>query len=70
LVISLILAQTIRKNFVKFQNHAKADSFKSNKYSVPMAYQRINIAIDTIDSQLHIYDLETGEEVATHTLTT
>ncbi|MBT3204250.1 MAG: IS21 family transposase [Candidatus Marinimicrobia bacterium] len=45
-------------------------SFKSNKYSVPMAYQRINIAIDTIDSQLHIYDLETGEEVATHTLTT
>ena len=45
-------------------------SFKANKYSVPMVYQRGNVAVDTIGDQLHIYDLETGEEVATHTLTT
>jgi len=45
-------------------------SFKANKYSVPMVYQRSNVAVDNIGDQLHIYDLETGEEVATHTLTT
>lgn len=45
-------------------------SFKANKYSVPMVYQRGNVGIDTIADQLHIYDLETGEEVAVHTLTT
>ena len=45
-------------------------SFKANKYSVPLVYQRGNVAVDTIGGQLHIYDLETGEEVATHTLTT
>ncbi|MDX8408254.1 MAG: IS21 family transposase, partial [Mariprofundaceae bacterium] len=45
-------------------------SFKANKYSVPMIYQRGNVAVDSIGDQLHIYDLETGEEVATHTLTT
>ncbi|MCK5189038.1 MAG: IS21 family transposase, partial [Methylococcales bacterium] len=45
-------------------------SFKANKYSVPMVYQRSNIGVDAAGDQLHIYDLETGEEVAVHTLTT
>jgi transposase len=45
-------------------------SFKANKYSVPMVYQRNNIGVDAAGDQLHIYDLETGEEVAVHTLTT
>ncbi len=45
-------------------------SFKANKYSVPMIYQRSHVGIDDAGDQLHIHDLETGEEVATHTLTT
>lgn len=45
-------------------------SFKANKYSVPWAYQRGNVGIDVIGDQLHIHDLETGEAVAVHTLTT
>lgn len=45
-------------------------SFKANKYSVPMVYQRNHVGIDAVSDQLHIHDLETGEEVATHTLTT
>ncbi len=45
-------------------------SFKANKYSVPWLYQRGHVGIDAIGDQLHIHDLETGEEVAVHTLTT
>jgi len=45
-------------------------SFKANKYSVPWLYQRGNVGIDAMGDQLHIHDLETGEEVAVHTLTT
>ncbi len=45
-------------------------SFKANKYSVPMVYQRGNVGIDSIGDQLHIFDLETGEEVAVHALST
>ncbi len=45
-------------------------SFKANKYSVPWTYQRGNVGIHAIADQLHIHDLETGEEVAVHTLTT
>ncbi len=44
-------------------------SYKANKYSVPMRYQRNHISIDPIGDQLHLYDLETGEEVASHALT-
>ena len=45
-------------------------SFKTNKYSVPMVYQRGNVGINSIGDQLHIFDLETAEEVAVHTLST
>ena len=45
-------------------------SFKANKYSVPMVYQRSHIGIEVIADQLHIYDLESDEAVAVHTLTT
>ncbi len=45
-------------------------SFKANKYSVPLVYQRGHIGIDATGDQLHLYDLETSEEVAVHTLTT
>ncbi len=45
-------------------------SFKANKYSVPWIYQRGNVGVLTKGDQLHIYDLETGEEVAVHTLST
>ena len=44
--------------------------FKANKYSVPMVYQRGNVGVDTIGNQLHLFDLETGEEAAVHILTT
>ena len=45
-------------------------SFKANKYSVPMVYQRSHVGIEAAGEQLQIHDLETGEEVAVHTLTT
>ena len=45
-------------------------SFKANKYSVPLVYQRGHVGIDATGDQLHLYDLETSEEVAVHTLTT
>lgn len=44
-------------------------SFKANKYSVPMNYQRGNVGIAPVGDQLHIHDMETGEEIAVHTLT-
>lgn len=43
-------------------------SWKSNKYSVPMAYQRCTVGVRDGDSQLHVDDLETGLEITCHTL--
>jgi len=43
-------------------------SWKSNKYSVPMVYQRGRVGVREKDGQLQIHDLESGERVATHGL--
>jgi len=45
-------------------------SFKANKYSVPWTYQRGHVGILPKGDELRIHDLETGAEVAVHTLTT
>jgi len=42
-------------------------SFKSNKYSVPLAYQRKQVGIQLEGHQLIIQDLHSGDEVARHT---
>lgn len=44
-------------------------SFRANKYSVPYTYQRGTVGISTCQGILHLHDLETGEEIAQHTLT-
>jgi transposase len=41
-------------------------SYQSNKYSVPMAYQRCNVFIVAEAGQLIIGDLDTGEVIARH----
>lgn len=43
-------------------------SWKANKYSVPLAWQRAQVGVSEQDGALHIHDLETGERIATHTL--
>jgi len=43
-------------------------SWKANKYSVPMNYQCSQVGVDAIAHQLHVYDLETNEEIAVHIL--
>ena len=45
-------------------------SYQANKYSVPMAYQRTCVGIAAEGQHLHIFDRESGEEVACHPLTT
>ncbi|OPL11178.1 MAG: integrase [delta proteobacterium ML8_D] len=41
-------------------------SWQSNKYSVPMAYQKATVGVDAIDHKLLITDLETGAHIAEH----
>ena len=43
-------------------------AWQGNKYSVPMAYQRCRVGVGEADGVLHIADLESGEEVAHHTV--
>ena len=43
-------------------------SWKSNKYSVPMAYQCCTVGVRDSGVQLYIDDLETNQEIASHTL--
>lgn len=55
------------------QHRRRADktgliSWKANKYSVPLAWQRAQVGVCEQDSNLHIHDLETGERIATHAL--
>lgn len=45
-------------------------SWQGNKYSVPMAYQRSSVGVDTLDNQLIILDPGNDEEVARHTVVT
>jgi len=45
-------------------------SWQSNKYSVPMAYQRCRVGVEESASRLHIVDLENGERIASHPLST
>ena len=45
-------------------------SYQSNKYSVPMAYQRSTVGISAQGQYLHILDPETSDEIARHLLTT
>jgi len=41
-------------------------SWKSNKYSAPMAYQQARVGVRVEGSQLLLSDLETGAEIARH----
>ena len=43
-------------------------SYQSNKYSVPMAYQRASVRVVETGQQLHIFDLESSEPIAQHPL--
>ena len=43
-------------------------SWKSNKYSVPMAYQRCTVGVCDSEGQLQIKDLENGLEITCHTI--
>lgn len=43
-------------------------SWKSNKYSVPMAWQQARVGVSEIDAQLLVSDIETGEVIAQHAL--
>ena len=43
-------------------------SWKANKYSVPLRWQRAQVGVAEHGGQLHIHDLETGQSIATHTL--
>lgn len=43
-------------------------SWKSNKYSVPQAYQRCDVGVSDGNEQLLVRDLNTGEQIARHTL--
>lgn len=45
-------------------------SWKSNKYSVPMAWQQANVGVAEHESELTIADLETGDTIAVHGLCT
>uniref|UniRef100_UPI003D30092D Mu transposase domain-containing protein n=1 Tax=Marinimicrobium locisalis TaxID=546022 RepID=UPI003D30092D len=55
------------------QHRRRADktgliSWKANKYSVPLRWQRAQVGVAEHHGQLHIHDLETGERIARHTL--
>lgn len=55
------------------QHRRRADktgliSWKSNKYSVPLRWQRAHVGVCEQDGHLHIHDLETSECIATHSL--
>lgn len=55
------------------QHRRRADktgliSWKANKYSVPLLWQRAQVGVAEQDGQLHIHDLETGERIASHPL--
>ncbi len=43
-------------------------SWKSNRYSVPMRYQRATVGVREEDDFLVLIDLETGEEITRHAL--
>lgn len=43
-------------------------SWKSNKYSVPMAWQQANVGVAEHDNDLTVTDLETGDTIAVHEL--
>jgi transposase len=43
-------------------------SWKANKYSVPLAWQRAQVGVREHDGALHIHDRESGERIATHRL--
>ena len=45
-------------------------SYRANKYSVPMAYQRHPVGVVEDGQQLSIVDLESHERIACHTLST
>lgn len=55
------------------QHRRRADktgliSWKANKYSVPLRWQRAQVGVREHDGSLHIHDLETGERIASHAL--
>lgn len=57
----------------KAKESRKADktgliSWKSNKYSVPMAWQRAHVGVTVSAEQLIISDLDSGKEIARHGL--
>ena len=43
-------------------------SWRANKYSIPMAYQRVQVEVRTEEGQLLIFDALTQEKIARHTL--
>jgi len=45
-------------------------SWQANQYSVPMAYQSAMVGVSLLEAPLRIGDLESGELVATHPLST
>lgn len=45
-------------------------SWRSNKYSVPMAWQQAHVGVSERDSELVVTDLETGDTIAVHGLST
>src|SRR3546814_14551633 len=56
-----------------FAQNRRADKtgliyWKSNKYSVPMAWQRANVGVAEHSNDLTITDLETGDPIAVHEL--
>ena len=63
----------IAANMPAEQSPRKADktgliSFKANKYSVPMAYQRSTVLVEELDDQLLILDALESTEIARHTI--
>jgi transposase len=45
-------------------------SWQANKYSVPMAYQRVQVGVAVEDGELVIVDAMTSEEIARHSVST
>lgn len=43
-------------------------SYRANKYSVPMAYQRHRVRVEEVNHQLTIFDLESHQRIACHSL--
>jgi len=43
-------------------------SWKGNKYSVPLLYQRARIGVKEDELSVHIFDLSTGDLITTHSL--